>query len=82
MFLQDRWSPSPNLTFLAGLRYDRQRGLYEPGKRAPVLSDIFPTRVTEGYSFKPKHNFDRLFVFDDFGMPEILISHWARHTVH
>ena len=48
VFLQDRWSPSPSLTFLAGLRYDRQRGFYEPGKRAPVLSDIFPTRETEG----------------------------------
>ena len=33
-FLQDRWSPSSNLTFLAGIRYDRQRGMYEPGKRA------------------------------------------------
>lgn len=56
VFLQDRWSPTPNLTFLAGLRYDRQVGSYEPGKRAPVLSDIFPTRETEGRSFKAKDN--------------------------
>ncbi len=56
VFVQDRWSPRPDLTFLAGVRYDRQRGLYEPGKRAPILSDIFPTRETPGRSFKAKHN--------------------------
>jgi hypothetical protein len=55
LFLQDRWSPTPNLTFLAGVRYDRQVGSYEPGQRAPVLTDIFPTRETEGRSFKAKH---------------------------
>ena len=55
-FLQDRWSPSSNLTFLAGIRYDRQRGMYQPGKRAAILSDIFPARETEGLSFKAKHN--------------------------
>ena len=54
-FLQDRWSPKPNLTILAGVRYDRQTGSYQPGKRAPVLSDVFPTRETPGRSFKPKH---------------------------
>ena len=54
-FLQDRWSPSPNLTFLAGVRYDRQTGSYEGGKRAPILTDIFPTRETQGRSFKAKH---------------------------
>lgn len=56
LFLQDRWSPSPRLTFLAGVRYDRQRGSYESGQRAPVLSEIFPTTKTEGRTFKPKHN--------------------------
>ncbi len=55
-FAQDRWSPNTRMTFLFGLRYDRQRGYYEPGKRAPILSDIFPTRETEGRSFKAKHN--------------------------
>lgn len=55
-FAQDRWSPNSRLTLLFGLRYDRQRGHYEPGKRAPILSDVFPTRETPGYSFKPKHN--------------------------
>ncbi len=54
-FFQDRWSPTPNFTILAGVRYDRQTGSYEPGKRAPVLADIFPTRETEGRSFKAKH---------------------------
>lgn len=54
-FLQDRWSPTPNFTILAGVRYDRQTGSYEPGKRAPVLSDIFPTRDTPGRSFKAKN---------------------------
>lgn len=56
VFVQDRWSPRSNLTFLAGLRYDRQRALYEPGQRAPILSEIFPTRATEARSFKAKHN--------------------------
>ncbi len=80
VFLQDRWSPSPNLTFLAGLRYDRQRGFYEPGKRAPVLSDIFPTRETEGYSFKPKHNFaPRLGVNYAFGGGKTVVkAFWGR----
>jgi len=55
-FAQDRWSPNNRLTLLFGVRYDRQRGHYEPGKRAPILSDIFPTRETEGRSFEPKHN--------------------------
>jgi hypothetical protein len=54
-FFQDRWSPKPNLTILAGVRYDRQTGSYQPGKRAPVLSDVFPTRETPGRSFKAKH---------------------------
>lgn len=55
MFLQDRWSPAPNVTILAGVRYDRQTGSYQPGKRAPVLNDIFPTRETAGRTFKAKH---------------------------
>jgi Carboxypeptidase regulatory-like domain/TonB dependent receptor len=55
LFFQDRWSPKPNLTILAGVRYDRQTGSYEAGKRAPIASDIFPTRATEGRSFKAKH---------------------------
>jgi hypothetical protein len=55
-FVQDRWSPTSQLTFLLGVRYDRQRGSYEPGQRAPILADIFPTRTTEGRSFKPQHN--------------------------
>lgn len=54
-FLQDRWSPTTNLTILAGLRYDRQIGSYQPGKRAPVLADVFPTRTTEGRTFKAKN---------------------------
>lgn len=54
-FLQDRWSPTTNLTILAGLRYDRQIGSYEPGKRAPVLADVFPTRSTDGRTFKAKN---------------------------
>jgi hypothetical protein len=79
-FLQDRWSPSPNLTFLAGVRYDRQRGLYEPGKRAPVLSDIFPTRETESRSFKPKHNIaPRLGVNYAFGGGKTVVkAFWGR----
>ena len=56
VFLQDRWSPTANLTFLLGLRYDKQVGSYEPGKRAPVLADIFPTRETDGRTFKAKNN--------------------------
>lgn len=44
------------MTFLFGVRYDRQRGYYEAGRRAPILSDIFPTRETPGRSFKAKHN--------------------------
>jgi hypothetical protein len=55
-FVQDRWSPNSRMTILFGVRYDRQRGSYEAGKRAPILSDIFPTRETEGRSFKAKHN--------------------------
>lgn len=55
-FLQDRWSPTANLTFLMGVRFDRQRGFYQPGKRAPILSDIFPTRETEGRSLRAKRN--------------------------
>jgi hypothetical protein len=55
-FFQDRFSPTSRLTILAGVRYDRQRGHYQPGQRAPILSEIFPTRTTEGRSFKPKHN--------------------------
>ena len=56
-FLQDRWSPTQKMTFLVGLRYDGQRGHYQPGKRAPVLSDIFPTRETPGRSYSRKHGF-------------------------
>ena len=56
LFLQDRWSPKPNLTVLAGVRYDRQTGSYEPGKRAPILTEVFPTRETDARSFAPKHN--------------------------
>lgn len=56
VFLQDRWSPSPRWTFLAGVRYDRQRGSYQPGQRAPILTEIFPTRTTDGRIFKAKHN--------------------------
>lgn len=55
-FAQDRWSPNSRMTFLFGLRYDRQRGHYLAGDRAPILSDIFPTRETEGRSFEAKHN--------------------------
>ncbi len=55
LFFQDRWSPKPNLTILAGVRYDRQTGSYEAGKRAPVLSEVFPTRETQGRTFKAKH---------------------------
>jgi hypothetical protein len=54
-FFQDRWSPKPNLTILAGVRYDRQTGSYEASKRAPILTDIFPTRETPGRTFKAKH---------------------------
>lgn len=54
-FFQDRWSPTPNITILAGVRYDRQTGSYEAGKRAPVLSDVFPTRETPARTFKAKH---------------------------
>ncbi len=56
IFVQDRWSPSQRITILAGVRYDRQRGSYEPGQRAPILSDIFPTRTTEGRTYEAKHN--------------------------
>ncbi|MGH9385701.1 MAG: carboxypeptidase regulatory-like domain-containing protein [Vicinamibacterales bacterium] len=79
-FLQDRWSPNGNLTFLAGLRYDRQRGLYQPGKRAPILTDIFPTRETPGRSFKPKHNLaPRLGVNYAFGSGKTVVkAFWGR----
>lgn len=79
-FLQDRWSPSPKLTFLAGLRYDRQRGSYQPGQRAPILSDIFPTRTTEARIFKAKHNIaPRLGVNYAFGGGRTVVKgFWGR----
>jgi hypothetical protein len=55
-FAQDRWSPNSRMTILFGVRYDQQTGSYEGGKRAPVLSDVFPTRETPGRAFKAKHN--------------------------
>ncbi|MEZ5289980.1 MAG: carboxypeptidase regulatory-like domain-containing protein [Vicinamibacterales bacterium] len=80
MFLQDRWSPTANLTFLAGVRYDQQRGSYEPGQRAPVLSDVFPTRSTEGRTFKTKHNVaPRLGVNYAFGEGKTVVkAFWGR----
>jgi hypothetical protein len=79
-FLQDRWSPATNLTFLIGVRYDRQRGHYLAGKRAPILSDIFPTRETEGRSFRPQHNIaPRLGANYAFGSGKtVLKAFWGR----
>ena len=55
LFFQDRWSPTQKMTFLVGLRYDGQRGHYQPGKRAPILSEIFPTRETPSRTYSRKH---------------------------
>lgn len=79
-FLQDRWSPTPNLTFLAGVRYDRQRGMYEAGQRDPILREVFPARSTEGRSFKPKHNVaPRLGVNYAFGGGRTVVkAFWGR----
>ena len=55
-FLQDRWSPNDQITVLFGVRYDQQTGSYLPGKRAPILKDIFPTAETPAYTFKGKNN--------------------------
>ncbi len=46
LFLQDRWTASQRVTLTAGLRYDRQQPYYTSGKRAPILSGIFPTGAT------------------------------------
>jgi hypothetical protein len=53
---QDRWAPTSQLTILFGVRYDQQKGSYQPGQRDPVLSDIFPASSTPGRTFKTKHN--------------------------
>ncbi|MGE3473234.1 MAG: TonB-dependent receptor, partial [Vicinamibacterales bacterium] len=80
LFLQDRWSPTANLTFLAGIRYDQQQGSYQPGKRAPVLTDIFPTRDTPGRTFKAKNNVaPRLGVNYAFGEGKTVVkAFWGR----
>lgn len=45
-FAQDRWAMSSRLSVTLGLRVDRQRPHYQPGRRDPVLTEIFsPTSV-------------------------------------
>ncbi|MFN2444074.1 MAG: carboxypeptidase regulatory-like domain-containing protein [Vicinamibacterales bacterium] len=41
-FLQDRWSPTRNVTIQAGLRFGHQRPSFEEGSRNPVRSELFP----------------------------------------
>ena len=46
-FVQDRWSPTSQLTITLGLRFDRQQPYYAASVRDPLLTEIFQPRSTE-----------------------------------
>jgi hypothetical protein len=56
LYFQDRWSASKYLTVTVGARYDRQQPYYTNGKRAPILSAVFPTVATPGATLMTFNN--------------------------
>ncbi|HEY7789735.1 MAG TPA: TonB-dependent receptor, partial [Vicinamibacterales bacterium] len=56
LYAQDRWAVNSHVTVTAGLRYDRQQPYYTSSKRAPVLSDVFPTTTTPGAVLFTRNN--------------------------
>jgi hypothetical protein len=47
VFVQDRWSPTDQLTMTLGVRFDRQQPYYAASVRDPLLTEIFQARSTE-----------------------------------
>lgn len=68
-FLQDRWSPTHNITLQVGVRYGYQRPYFEEGTRTPVLSDVFPNQTVPAQVLFSRNNLaPRIgFVWDLFG---------------
>ncbi len=49
-YFQDRWAPTNRLTLQLGIRYEFQHPHYEGGQRAPIITEVFPTRSTPAMS--------------------------------
>jgi outer membrane receptor protein involved in Fe transport len=56
IYAQDRWAVNSHVTVTAGLRYDRQQPYYTSSKRAPILSEIFPSTTTPGLVLFTRNN--------------------------
>ncbi len=56
VYFQDRWTANSKMTITGGVRYDRQRPYYTASKRAPILTQFFPTVSTPAKTLFVRNN--------------------------